>query len=69
MVKVEKMPNLFKSLGFTVHKLSLTQYVHRLIHRNCGYPKVYPSGQMIKALGLNALHTKNYILLRRSSRK
>ncbi len=57
------MFNLFKSLGYIVWNPSMLGPIHRLIHRNCGYPLDYPHEQIFAALGLNALHTKNCNLL------
>ena len=57
------MFNLFQSLGFTAWKPLISRSIHRLIHRKCGYPKVYPQLQKITAVGLNALRTKNCTLL------
>ncbi len=63
------MFNLFKSLGFIAWNPSELGSIHRLIHRNCGYPQLYPQVQIFTAAGLNALRTKNYNLLQCGYRK
>ena len=57
------MLNLFKSLGFIVWNPNELGSIHRLIHRNCGYPQDYPHVQKFTTTGLNALRTKNCNLL------
>ena len=63
------MFNLFQSLGYTVWKPTKLGSIHRLIHRNCGYPNDCPPVQNFRADRLNALHTKNFNLLQRGQQK
>jgi len=38
-VKVEKVNNLSQNMGLTAQNHAYCKSFHRLIHRNCGYPR------------------------------